>query len=506
MNTTTNPHRLCASSLRDLPGNVRRPSYDRAALKPSILHIGAGAFHRCHQAEYAEDLLEVGAIDCAIHVVNLRPPDLATLIGEQDDLYCRELRKGDWMDRRIIGSILSDSTVSDAASDPNRLSLERALLRACDPDIALISCTVTEKGYCHIPTTGELDLDHSDIVHDIAHPNQPDSLPGFLLEVARRRLDKGVALPVMMSCDNVPGNGATLARCVLSLAEHSAPEIAETLARDAVFLNTMVDRIVPATRQEDLADFTASTGMVDAGLVVGEPFRMWVVEDRARDRLPDLGRVGVIFTDRVHDFETLKMRVVNGIQSNMCQLGFLAGFEFMADVMADPLMSEFARTAVEQEVTPFLPDVPGIDIPDYVSETRDRLTNPSLRHRCVQISTDGSRKIRQRLIEPILDAHAAGQPTPCLLLGLAGWLQYGSGRSLDGAHHHVSDPLADRLAAMALETGDDPRAYTRAVVGLESVFPSRFSRNDVLVNALADAVVALREHGVAEAVKLALQA
>src|SRR5262249_24979782 len=160
--------------------------------------------------------------------------------------------------------------------------LGEALAWGADPAIEVISCTVTEKGYCHIPSTGELDHEHPEVRHDIDHPDQPMSLPGFLLEVLRRRLERGATLPVMMSCDNVPKNGATLRRCVLTLARHSVPRVAERLSREAVFLDTMVDRIVPATREDDTTLLAAATGFRDTGLVVGEPFRMWVIDDGAR--------------------------------------------------------------------------------------------------------------------------------------------------------------------------------------------------------------------------------
>jgi fructuronate reductase len=504
MTPTSTMDRLNGRTVRTLPPGIRQPGYQRDGLRASVLHIGAGAFHRCHQAEYADDLLALGETDCAIQALNLRAPDLGRLIGEQDGLYCRELRSGDRVDRRVIGSIVGAMTVPDPDDPDYRGRLERAIAIAIDPSITVITCTVTEKGYCHIPATGELDFTHADIQHDVANPREPRSLPGFVVEVMRRRLERGTFLPVLISCDNVPDNGATFERCVLSLAGSVAPDLVDRLAREAVFLNTMVDRIVPATRQENLDAFSEAAGVRDAGLVSGEPFRMWVVEDRARDRLPAWDRVGVIFTDRVQSYEKLKMRVVNGVQSNLCQLGFLGGFEFMADVMADPTMAAFARRGVEREVAPWLPVLPGVDVSAYIEETLTRLVNPALRHRCAQISTDGSRKIRQRLVEPILDAHAAGVETPCLTLGLAAWTQYVSGRSLDGSRHQVSDPLADTVAEIATRAGGSPRAYVEELVGLRSVFPVDYAEDPVLVGALVDALHELRSRGPRDAVAAAL--
>lgn len=468
-------NRLGANTLDFLPSEITRPTFDRASLQPGHMHLGAGAFHRCHQAEYTDDLLSAEFGPWGIVDVNLRPPDLGTSIGEQDNLYCRELRSNGKVERKIIGSIAEAFTVLDTAYDPQRLTLQKALHIAASADIKLISCTITEKGYCHIPTSGKLDEEHPDILNDIAFPKLPCSAPGFILRVLAVRRERGLDAPTLMSCDNVPGNGNTLRQCVLRLAELSQPKLVEWIARDVCFLNTMVDRIVPATRAEHIIQFEQDTGVFDAGLVVGEPFRMWAIEKDDRATIPNWEKVGAILVSNVEDYETLKMRVVNGIQSNLCHLGFLAGHEFMSDVMQDKVFAAFASRTVRNEVLANLPDVRGINVNGYVEETLERLRNVDLQHRTAQISTDGSRKIRQRLIEPIVDAHRAGQSVDGLMFGLAGWVIYATGRGVQGDVHTVDDPVAAQMEEFAKHCGNDLEALINCTLSLDEVFPDSFT-------------------------------
>ena len=483
--------RLDSSTIDHLPANIRRFGYDRGRLTPGILHLGVGAFHRCHQAEYTDDALQADFGPWGIVGVNLRAPDLEPTLGAQQGLYCRELRNHDDVNRRLIGALVETISVAVAESDPQRVSLRRALDAAANPSIGVVTMTVTEKGYCHIPATGELDLDHPDILHDIANPEAPVSVPGFVLRVLAMRFASGAPLPALISCDNVPDNGSTLRRSVLGLAEKIDPALHDRVEREACFVNTMVDRIVPATRDEDLADFASATGVEDCGLVVGEPFRMWVLEDRFDGLLPAWDRAGAMFVKDVAPYEILKMRVVNGIQSNLCQLGVLSGIDFMADVMAEDVFSNFASRTISREVVPHLPAVPGIDVSTYVAETISRLKNPALKHRTLQISTDGSQKIRQRLLEPLRAALKANMPCDGLLLGIAGWMKYASGVEYAGKALEVLDPFAERTKAIAAASGGAAAWLVDGMLSIEAIFGTDLAQNSVVKDRLAGLVADL---------------
>jgi fructuronate reductase len=449
---------------------VERPAYSRADLKAGILHLGVGAFHRCHQAEWTDDALAAEFGSWGIVGVNLRAPDLGCTLGRQDNLYCRELRESGGVSRRLIGSIVRTLPVLDAVYDPFRITLREALEAAADPAIRLITLTVTEKGYCHTPSTGEFDPTHPDVRHDVEHPDRPRSVPGFIVRALTLRRERDVGMPVFISCDNLPQNGAILRRSVISLARMTDSRLADLIEDQVSFLNSVVDRIVPATREADLASFTADTGLEDYGLVVGEPFRMWVIENPKRLPLPAWERAGALVVDDAIPYEILKMRVLNGIQSNVSNLGLLAGMEFMSDVMADKRFIAFARCTILDEVVPYLPEVAGIDFETYVNQSIRRLQNPDLRHSNLQISTDGSQKIRQRLLEPLRAALNGGTACDGLLMGLAGWMQYVSGANWRGEALEVRDPLAPLFKQAVQAAAGDPRALVEKLLQVEAVF------------------------------------
>ena len=488
---TQTSRRLSAKTAADLPLGVARPAYPRERLGAGIMHLGVGAFHRCHQAEWTDDALAADFGNWGIVGVNLCAPDLQSVLGPQDGLFCRITRSHGTDDVRLIGAIVETLSVLDDAFDPLRLTLAQALERAADPAIRIVSLTVTEKGYCHIPATGELDLVNAAIVHDRAHPATPISMPGFILRVIALRRERGIDLPVFISCDNVPDNGATLRRCVLSLARITSPALADSIAAEARFLNTMVDRIVPATMTEDIDSFAAAVGVRDYGLVIGEPFRMWVIEKPEDVVLPAWDAAGALFVADVAPYETLKMRVLNGIQSNVCQLGALSELEFMADVMALPEFRDFAEGVIRREVLPCLGEVPGIDLDAYVTQSVERLSNPKLKHRTTQISTDGSQKIKQRLLQPLREAITAGVAHDGLLLGIAGWIQYATGVDHAGRSFPVHDPVAAKAQEIGRAAAGDATVIVGNMLQLEAVFGTDLSAMPQVVSRLAEHLQAL---------------
>jgi fructuronate reductase len=481
--------RLAPATLDALPQDVTRPAYDRGALAPGLMHLGLGAFARCHLAEHTEDALALRFGRWGIRAVNLRPPDLAEMLAPQAGLYIRELREGEARSRRVIGAVLDAMTVTDDAA------LDVALARAADPAIRAVTMTVTEKGYCHIPATGRLDETHPDILHDIARPDRPRSVPGFVLGTIRRRRAAGHAPPAFLACDNVPDNGGTLRRCVMALADAADPALSRWIGETIAFPGTMVDRIVPATRAEDIAALAAETGLTDAALSIGEPFRMWVIARDARAHLPDWQAAGALLVDDVAPYETLKMRVVNGAQTSLCHLGHMAGHGVMADVMSDPLFAAFAARLLGAEIAPHLPRVAGIAPAAYIAQTLQRLRNTALRHGTAQIATDGSRKIRQRLLDPLADCLGAGQPAPLLELAVAGWLAHVGRLAVATAPVGVADPILDEVAAIRARTADDAEAYVTQMLDLDSVFAPDFAQRPGLRGRLAGLVGRLWRDG-----------
>ena len=175
--------RLSAATLGELPEDVARPRYDRGALATGIVHLGAGAFQRAHQAMYTEAALNAGDTRWGIVGASLRSPAVRDALKPQDNLYALSVRGAEGERLQVIGAI---KDVLVAPEDPE------ALLRALtDPAVKIVTLTVTEKGYCYDPATTMLDEAHPDIVHDLTEPTRPRSVPGFLVEALRRRREAG---------------------------------------------------------------------------------------------------------------------------------------------------------------------------------------------------------------------------------------------------------------------------------------------------------------------------
>ncbi len=479
--TLDRPERLGPASLDRLPAAIERPGYDRAALTIGMAHVGVGAFHRAHQAEYTDDLLRLSLDRRGVVGVNIRAPELAGTLGRQGGLYTRLCRSGDRTEARVIGSILS---VVDSQAGP-----APALAVLAAPEVDVVTLTVTEKGYCHRPASGALDATLPDIVHDLAGPEAPRSLPGLLVRALELRMLSHRRPVTVISCDNIPGNGAILGRVVQALAERRGGGLPDWIAANAAFPSTMVDRIAPATTPADLAWIERAHGYRDDAAVVGEPIRQWVVETRFAGRVPRWASAGAAFVDDVTPFEQLKMRVLNAAQSTLAYLGLLAGREHSSDAVADPLLAAFVRRMLVAESAPTLPPVPGVAPIAYVEQCLDRLRNTAIRHRCHQIATDGSQKIVQRLLDPAGERLRRGEDITLLSVAIAAWMAYlirASNRF--GRAWTVEDPEAGRVAAIADRVGHDPQALVAAILAIDTVFDRELAAREAFRTPLAAAL------------------
>jgi len=487
--TSTLP-RLAPARLAELRPGCETYRYDRAALSVGIVHLGIGAFFRAHAAAYVDSLL-AGDPAWGIVGASLRRPDTKEALEPQQGLYSLLVRDALGTRARVIGSVLE---VLDANAERERL-----LALMASPSVRIVSLTVTEKGYCHDPATGRLDRAHPDIVHDLAHPEAPASAPGLIVEALARRRRAGLPPFAVMSCDNLPRNGHTVRRIVGELAELRDPDLGRHVAEHVAFPGTMIDRIVPATTDADREEAEALLGLADAWPVVTEPFTQWVIEDDFPQGRPDFAAAGAELVGDVVPFEKMKLRLLNGTHSTLAYLGYLAGFQFVSDVVAAPSFRRLARELMTEEAIPTL-HMPGTDLVYYSDRLLERFANPALKHRTWQIAMDGSQKLPQRLLGTITDRLDGGQPVERLALGVAGWMRYALGIDEAGRPIDVRDPLAGRFAAIAAEHGRDPERLVDAFLALREVFgtdlPGRPAFRAVLVRHLAS----LLERGAAATV------
>ncbi|MFD1880475.1 mannitol dehydrogenase family protein [Paracoccus pacificus] len=420
--------------------------------KPAIgwVHLGLGAFFRAHGAIYVAEAMQASGGDWGILGVSLQSPGTRDAMAKSDFGYTAVELGPDGQSSRWI-EVIRDVLV--APENP------QAVLDAmADPAVHVVSLTVTEKGYCHNPATGRLNPDHPDIRHDLENP-LPRSAPGFLVRALQMRKDRGLRPFTVLSCDNLPENGRVVRGVVLDLAKLIDPDLAAWIETEGRFPATMVDRIVPATKPEDIAFVATATGRADAAPVMHEPFRQWVIEDDFVDGIrPDLGAVGVQMVRDVTPFEHMKLRMLNGAHSSLAYLGYLSGHETIADAMADPALSGFVRALWRDEIIPALDPPPGEDLAAYAAALAQRFSNPGIRHRTWQIAMDGSQKLPQRLLATLSENLAAGRASPRLALGVAAWMRYVGGVDENGQPIEVKDPLAARLRSLSDGADSPPEA------------------------------------------------
>ena len=438
-----------------------------------MAHIGVGAFHRCHQEEFIDDMLEARFGRWGVLGMNLTAPSLTDLLAPQDCLYSRTLRQDARAETRIVGALRQVIDVADKAS------AKAAVAALGGPEISVATITVTEKGYCLIPSTGALELDNPALRADLEGGFPPRTLLGLLALALDRRRQTGAAPMTLISCDNVPSNGARLGAAMLKVAALRSAELTRFVEERVTFPSTMVDRIVPATTPEDIDKVSEALGASDPAAVVGEPFRQWVIEDKFAGERPPLDLAGATFVANAKPYEEdqdarAQRRAIDARASRRARRPriHLSG-------RRRPVLSALTRKMLEQETSTTLPKLAGMEVAPYIDQSMARIRNTAIRHRCHQIGTDGSQKIVQRLVDPLRERLAAGQPAGLLTLAVASWIAYGlSGARRFGARWTPSDPYAETVIAIG-EKNADWTELAKAVLAIAPIFGADMARPQV---------------------------
>jgi fructuronate reductase len=484
--------RLSPQTLDRLPTGVVHPAYDRAAIRTGVVHLGIGAFHRAHQADVFDRALAAGDPRWGVLGASLRSPGVRDQLEAQGGLYTLSVRDGVEERLRVVGAVTG---VRVAPEDPSGL-----VERLAHPDVHLATLTITEKGYKLDPASGALLTDDPDVAADLSDPTRPRTAPAFLAAGLRLRRERGLAPLTVISCDNLPHNGARIRDAVLAFARAHDPATADWIEATCAFPQTMVDRIVPATTLEDIDALSARLGVRDEGLVKTEPFLQWVIEDRFAGERPDFEALGVQITRAVAPWEDAKLRLLNGAHSALAYLGGLAGIAFVAEAVAVPAYARFVE-ALWDEAEATLTPPPELDIAAYRFALFARFSNASLNHRTRQIAMDGSQKLPQRLVATAATRIERAQPIPHLALAIAGWMRWQGGRDDAGTTFTVDDPLAATTRRLLDAAGPDAEAQARALLSLEAVFPPSLAADPAFRDAVVGAYRALAELGARAAVE-----
>ncbi|MBU2942576.1 mannitol dehydrogenase family protein [Shimia thalassica] len=432
---------------------IDRPHYDRSGLRPGIVHIGVGNFHRAHQAWYLHRLMQEGkAHDWAILGAGVRPfdADMRERLLAQDCLTTLIELDPERSAAEVIGSMIDYLPIEETNA-----SLIAAM---ADPSIRIVSLTVTEGGYYIDPATKGFDAAHPDIQHDAAHPETPRTAFGAMIVALKLRRDAGHGPFTGLSCDNLQGNGAILMQTVVSLARLSDPDLAGWIETHMTFPNSMVDCIAPATGPNELS-LARNFGLKDAAPVTHEPFRQWVIEDNFCAGRPDWDQAGATFSEDVHSYETMKIRILNAGHQVLANAGELLGIVTISDCMAHPLISALFAKVQTEEIAPTVSPVPGMTPQAYVALIDSRFSNPRIVDTTRRVAFDGSSRHTGFLLPILRDQLEAQRSVSGLALIEALWARMCAGTREDGTQIEPNDPFWEDLQKTAQAAQDSPAAW-----------------------------------------------
>jgi fructuronate reductase len=433
----SSPKRL--SSLADVTGAALRPAYDPARHGHGIVHLGIGAFHRAHQADYTDSALAAAGGDWRIVGASLRSVELADALNSQNGLYTLIERGASEVRARVIGSV---ERVIAASRAPDHL-----MASLVDPRTRIVSMTVTEKAYGVDRATMTVDVRHPAISADLQKPANPCGVLGLLTEALRRRRFAKVEPFAVLCCDNLPDNGEFVRHGVIDFARHVDPALGDWIAEKVSFPSCMVDRITPTPTEQTRLDALRLTNCIDEAPVETEPFTQWVITDRFPGGRPAWEAGGALFVDDVRPYEAMKLRMLNGTHSMLAYAGFLSGRRYVRDTVGPagfrPLIERHFKAAAST-----LPRLAEIDLSAYARELLSRFANPAIAHETYQIAMDGTQKLPQRIFAPALEALEKGLDVRPFAFAVAAWMRYCLGHLDDGTRFALRDPRDEEIRSL----------------------------------------------------------
>ena len=464
---------------------VAKPRYDRASVRAGIAHFGVGGFHRAHQAVYVDRLLNSGtARSWGIIGIGVMPQDveMRDVMRAQDCLYTSMSKlNGGEVKARVIGSIVDYLYAPD---DP-----EAVLSVLSDPEIRIVTLTISEGGYHMNQVTAEFEPS-PDLVAD-ATRCRPTTAFGLIVEAIRRRRAAGTPPFTVLSCDNIEANGDVARRMIAAFASMRDEALGEWIRSGVAFPSSMVDRITPATSDEDRAVLSREFGVEDQWPVTSERFTQWVIEDTFPSGRPRLEDVGASMVDDVTPYEMMKLRLLNGAHQALAYLGLLTGHKYVHEACADPLLARMLRTYLAVEAAPTLRPVPGIDLANYKRQVVERFRNPAIGDTLARLAVDSSDRIPKFVLPVIRENLAAGRPIRVAALVLASWARFAEG--VDDSDRPLA--LVDRRASELQTRASRQHGHPLAFLEIEEVFGD-LAANRRLTDEYRSALVSLRTQGV----------
>lgn len=455
---------------------LTREKFGRKAAPVKILHVGLGNFTRAHQAwytEHAEDADEWG-----IAAFTGRRPLMADLLTPQDGLYTLITKEASGNAFEVISSVVAVHPASDFQSFISYFA---------SPELAIVTTTVTEVGYCRRPD-GSLDVEDDAVAADLETLRNTEAqdlgsvelstAPAKVLAGLLARREAGAGALTILPCDNLPDNGFAFHKVVADAAREVDASLIEWMDENVVWATCMVDRITPATSDEDRAEAEQVQGYTDASPVPTEPFSEWVISGQFPAGRPNWESAGAQIVDDVEPYEQRKLWMLNGSHSLMAYAAPILGHETVADAIADPVVRGWVQSWWEEAGSGL-----SVEWEDYAKALLERYENPNIRHLLAQIAHDGSQKIPVRIAPTLINQRKQGLMPSSAVKAVAAWMLH-----LLGNGAPVVDKNAEKVSS---KLGSDMVENATAV--LDYVAPE-LNGDSELVNAITAAVEEILSH------------
>jgi len=484
---------LSEAKLKKLPRPIRK----EPIITPKIMHFGPGAFFRSFVASLIDEVNQKDVENWGIIAVSLHSEDSFNKLAGQDFVFNALSMSSTKKRVRKISSI-SDFMVAKKDGQ----SVLDALL---DEKIEIVSLTITEKGYHYNSDKKELDFSNQNIINDLENLENPKTAVGFLVAGLRDRYLNGKVPFTILSCDNLPNNGAVVKKIILDFAQKIDLSFAKWISKEVCFPSSMVDRITPATKDQDIINFAEEYGVYDPALVIHEEFSQWIIEDKFSSARPNFELAGIQMVSNVELHEKMKLRCLNGTHSALAYLGYLAGFNTIAECVSDDSLLNYIQYLWEKEIIPTLETPEGENLNDYSSKLLERYQNPAIEHRTWQIAMDGSQKLPQRILETVSDLLKQQKNFQGLALAIAAWIKYVTGIDLNGATIDVRDPLANDFVKIAKKSKTREQ-YVDSILNLSKVFPANLRESSAFRIEIQNSYNLLEKYGSLVSVKKLMSA
>ena len=473
---------LSDAELKKLP----RPLRKKPKITPKIMHFGPGAFFRAFVASLIDDVNQKDIEKWGIIAVSLNSASTFNKLVGQDFVFnALSLSSAEKNAEQIVS--ISDFIVveKDGKSVLEALS---------DEQIEIVSLTITEKGYYYNSNKKELDSASQNIIDDLGNPENPKTAVGFIVAGLRERYINKKTPFTILSCDNLPNNGAVIKKIVLDFAQKIDPLLAKWISREVCFPSSMVDRITPATKDQDIINFAEEYGAYDTALVVHEEFFQWVIEDKFSVGRPKFELAEIQMVSNVELHEKMKLRCLNGTHSSLAYLGYLAGYNTISECVSHDSMVKYIQYLWEKEIIPTLETPEGENLNEYCNHLLKRYENSAIEHRTWQIAMDGSQKLPQRILETVTYLLKNEKSFTGMSLAVAAWMQFVSGIDLNGKTIDVRDPMADDFAAIFKKSKTSEK-YVEALLNIKEVFPVQLRESSVFKKEIQTAYNLLSQFG-----------